>query len=163
MKRDDMNIDEILKKYLPRASQEEVDEAGETVLQRINEMRFDGKPSAAREVKKRGEFGWLHDAHVAILMAVDELQGYGHPVSIALKVKDILEEPIAWGTAVFLILLLMERMELVSSSPIDPEKPGELDQRYFVLTEFGRETLVKAIADRQRASERVRRPLKGFA
>ena len=54
MKRDDMDIDEILKRYLPRAPQEEVEAAGEQVLERIRAMRF---PSAPR--KGSGSFGLL--------------------------------------------------------------------------------------------------------
>jgi hypothetical protein len=163
MKRDDMNIDEILKKYLPRASQEEIDAAGETVLKRILEMRFQAEASDAGQAKNAPDSGWLQDFHVGVLMAVDELQGYGHPVSITLKMQEILGDPVVWGTAVFLNLRLMERMDLVSSSPIGPEKPEELDRRYYALTELGRETLREALAIRQRAAERVRRPLKGFA
>jgi hypothetical protein len=163
MKRDDMNIDEILKKYLPHASQEEIDAAGETVLKRILEMRFQAEASDAGQAKNTPDSGWLQDFHVGVLMAVDELQGYGHPVSITLKMEEILGDPVVWGTAVFLNLRLMERMDLVSSSPIDPEKPGELDRRYYAVTELGRETLREALALRQRAAERVRRPLKGFA
>ena len=178
MKRDDMNIDEILKQYLPRAPQEEVEDATATVLKRIREMRFQDERSefkldraqpvkeaapAAEEPKNTPEAGWLQDFHVGVLMAVDELQGYGHPVSITLKMEEILSDPIVWGTAVFLNLLLMERMDLVSSSPIDPGKPEELDRRYYALTELGRETLRQALALRQRAAERARGPLKGFA
>jgi hypothetical protein len=163
MKRDDMNIDEILKKYLPRASQEEIDAAGETVLKRIREMRFQHERSDAEQAKNTPDAGWLQDFHVGVLMAVDELQGYGRPVGITLKMQEILGDPVVSGTAVFLNLRLIERMDLVSSSPIDPEKPGELDRRYYALTELGRETLREALALRQRAAERVRRPLKGFA
>lgn len=168
MKRDDMKIDEVLKQYLPHAPQEDIDADSETVLKRIREMRFQAEPAAAAEEKNAAknagdaDAGWLHDFHVGILMAVDDLQGYGRPVSIALKLEEILEE-LVWATAVFLNLLLMERMGLVSSSPIDPGKPEELDQRYFAITELGRETLVKALAARQQAAERVSRPLKGFA
>ena len=96
-------------------------------------------------------------------MAVDELQGYGDPVSITLKMEEILGDPEVWGTAVYLNLCLMERMDLVSSSPRDAKKPEEFDRRHYALTESGRETLHQALAIRQRAGERVRRPLKGFA
>ena len=51
MKRDDTNIDEILKQYLPRASREDIEAAGETVLKRIREMRFQAKAAAAAEEK----------------------------------------------------------------------------------------------------------------
>ncbi len=162
MKRDDTNIDEILKQYLPRASREDIEAAGETVLKRIREMRFQAKAAAAAEEKNAAkntpDAGWLHDFHIGLLMAVEELQGYGKPVSITLKMEEILEEPIVWGTAVFLNLLLMERMGLVSSSAIDPDKPKELDQRYFAITQSGREAMAKALALRQRAADRVRRP-----
>ena len=177
MKRDDMNIDEILKKYLPRASQEEVDAAGETVLKRILEMRFQherseykhdraqpvrSEPSVAAEAKKTPDASWLQDFHVGVLIAVDELQGYGRPVSITLKMEAILGDPAVSGTAVFLNLRLMERMNMVSSSPIDDGKPEELDRRYYALTELGRETLREALAIRQRSAEGLKGPLKGF-
>jgi len=165
MKRDDMKIDDILKRYLPHASQEDIDEAGDTVLKRIRQLRFQAEPAPAaveRTAKKAvKDADWLHDFHVGLLMAVDELQGYGDPVRITLKMEEILEEKVVWGTAVFLNLLLMERMNLVSSSPIDPEKPQELDQRHFALTQSGRETLAKALAFRREAEVRARRP--GFA
>jgi hypothetical protein len=163
MKRDDMNIDEILKQYLPRAPQEEVDDATETVLKRIREMRFQATAPAVDDAKNTPDAGWLQDFHVGVLMAVDELQGYGHPVSITLKMEEILGDPVVWGTAVFLNLRLMERMGLVFSSPIDPEKPEELDRQYYALTELGRATLREALALRQRSAERARSPLKGFA
>jgi len=163
MKRDDMNIDEILRKYLPRASQDEVDAAGDTVLKRIHEMRFQAEAPVAQDVKSAPDADWLHDFHVAVLMAVDELQGYGHPASIALRMEEILGDPVVSSTGVFLNLLLMERMGMVSSSRIDSQKPGELDKRHYAITESGRETLREALAIRQRSAARVKHPLKGFA
>jgi Transcriptional regulator PadR-like family len=158
MKRDDMNIDDILKRYLPHASQEDVDTAGDTVLKRIREMRFQAEPAAEPAPAKAVTDGdWLHDFHVGLLMAVEGLQGYGDPVRITLKMQDVLEEKVVWGTAVYLNLLLMERMGLVSSSP-DPEKPEEMDRRQFAITQAGRETLAKALAFRQEAEVRARRP-----
>jgi hypothetical protein len=156
MKRDDMNIDDILKRYMPHASQEDVDAAGDTVLKRIREMRFQAEPAPV-PAKAVTDGDWLHDFHVGLLMAVNELQGYGDAVRITLKMEDILEEKVVWGTAVFLNLLLMERMGLVSSSP-DPEKPEEMDRRCFAITQAGRETLAKALAFRQEAEVRARRP-----
>jgi hypothetical protein len=162
MKRNNKNIDDILKRHLPHASQEDIDAAGDTVLKRIREMRFQAEASPVpeeRPAKKAVPDGdWLHDFHVALLMAVDELQEYGDPVRITLRMEEILEEKVVWGTAVFLNLLLMERMGLVSSSPINPEKPQEMDQRYFAITLSGRETLKKALAVRQEATVRARRP-----
>jgi hypothetical protein len=108
MKRDDMNIDEILKKYLPRTSQEEAEAAGENVLKRILETRFQAEHSVTAEAKKPIKAGWLQDFHVAVLMAVDELQGYGHLVRITLKMEEILGDPVVSGTAVFLNLHIME-------------------------------------------------------
>jgi hypothetical protein len=156
MKRKDMNIDDILKRYMPHASQEDVDAAADTVLRRIREMRFQAEPAPA-PARELTDGDWLHDFHVGLLMAVNELQGYADPVRITLKMEEILEEKVVWGTAVFLNLLLMERMGLVSSSP-DPEKPEEKDWRSFVITQAGRETLAKALAFRQEAEVRARRP-----
>ena len=54
MKRDDMDIDEILKRFLPRAPQEEMEAAGEQVLERIRSLRFrplPAIPDAAEEPK----------------------------------------------------------------------------------------------------------------
>jgi hypothetical protein len=163
MKRDDMNIDEVLKRHMPRARQEDVDADLEAVRQRILKMRFQAESVPAAEAKKSADAAWMHDWHVGILMAVDELQGYGHAVSITLKAQEILEEKVMSGAVVFVILLLMQRIGLVSSSPIDPEKPRELDRQYYAMTELGRETLAEALAIRQRAAEGRKDPLKGFA
>src|SRR6185295_577295 len=113
MKRDEMNIGEIVKLYLPRASQEDIDAGSETVVKRIREMRFQVAPAAAGKAKRKPDFDWLNDYHVSVLMAVEELQGYGRPVTITLKAEEIQDVPMVWGTAVFLLLLLMERMGLV--------------------------------------------------
>jgi DNA-binding PadR family transcriptional regulator len=184
MTRNDMDIDEILKHYLPRASQEEVDEASEIVLNRIRSMRFQPTGEAVkREARARAErkrdsaqpqkkteavrdaeqtkvvdAGWMLRFHVAVLMAVEQLQGNGRPVTITLKVEELLEERIVSGSAVFLILLMMERFGLVSSSPINPEQPKALDKRYFEITAAGREALAKALA----AGECATDPLEGF-
>ena len=159
MKRDDMNIDEVLRQCLPRAPQDEVDAASATVLKRIREMRFQAEPeeaSAAQEPKKMPEVDWMHDYHVAALVAVAELQGYGDPVRIILKMREILEEYVTPSWA-FINLLIMEKMGLISSTPIDPEKPQELDHRHYAITAFGRDSLAKAFAVRDRVAARARR------
>jgi hypothetical protein len=153
MTRNDMNIDEILKHYLPRASEEEVDEASEVVLNRIRSMRFNNA-----EQRKAPDVGWMLRFHVAVLMAVEQLQGNGRPVTITFKVEELLEERIVSGSAVFLVLMMMERFGLVSSSPIDPEQPEALDKRCFEITAAGREALAKALA----AGEQPTGPLEGF-
>ncbi len=160
MKRDDMNIDEIVRHYLPRAPEEEVEAAGETVLKRIRELRFQAEPetSAAPGAKKTANSEWMQDFHVGLLVAVVELQGYGDPVRITLKMQEVLEAPVVPGTWVFVNLRIMEKMGLISSTPIDPEKPQESDQRYYAITELGRESLAQALTLRERVAERVRRP-----
>src|SRR2546422_11748607 len=125
MKPNDMDIDEILRRYLPCASQEEADEAGARVLKRIRAMRF----SEAAKVRKPG---WLPKFDLAVLAAVDELQGEGTAVTITLKVEELLEERIVSGSAVFLILLLQERASLVAASP-DPNETDASPQRSFRL------------------------------
>jgi DNA-binding MarR family transcriptional regulator len=159
MKPKDMDIDEILKHYLPRALTEDMDEAGDAVLKNIRKMRFQPESPVAENVPKAPKAEWLNNFHVAVLMAVEQLQGQGRPVTITLRMEELLEERIVSGSAVFLVLLGMERMGLVSSSPIDPEKPEALDQRYFELTAAGRETLATALA----AQKDVTDPLEGFA
>jgi hypothetical protein len=160
MTRNDMDIDEILKHYLPRASQEEVDQASEIVLNRIRSMRFQPAGEAVRDAEqtKAVDAGWMLRFHVAVLMAVEQLQGNGRPVTITLKVEELLEERVVSGSAVFLILLMMERFGLVSSSPINPEQPKALDQRYFEITAAGREALAIALAAGARAPD----PLEGL-
>src|SRR5437763_1725090 len=100
VKRDDMNIDEIVRRYLPRAPQEEVNAAGETVLKRIRELRFQAEPetSAAPAAKQTARGDWMQDFHVGLLVAVVELQGYGDPVRITLKMEEVLEAPLGSGT-----------------------------------------------------------------
>jgi len=151
MKPNDMDIDEILRRYLPRASQEEADEAGERVLKRIRAMRFS---EAAKEWKP----GWLPKFDLAVLAAVDELQGEGTAVTITLKVEELLEERIVSGSAVFIILLILERSGLVASSP-DPNEPDAADLQSFKITGSGREALAAARA----AEARRAGPLADFA
>ena len=150
MKPNDMDIDEILKRYLPRATEEEVDAAGERVLKRIRALRFGG---AAEEPKPQ----WLPKFDLAVLAAVDELQGQGTPVTITLKVEELLEERIVSGSAVFMILLLLERSGRVASWPPDP--PDALHKRSFKITGSGREALAAARA----AETRRTGPLADFA
>jgi len=152
MKPKDMDIDEILKRYLPRATGEEVDAAGERVLKRIRALRFGG---AAEESKPQ----WLPKFDLAVLAAVDELQGQGTPVRITLKVEELLEERIVSGSAVFMILLLLERSGLVASSPPDPDEPDALHKQLFKMTGSGREALAAARA----AEARRAGPLADFA
>ena len=151
MKPNDMDVDEILRRYLPRASQEEADEAGERVLKRIRAMRF----SKAAEERKPG---WLPKFDLAVLAAVDELQGEGTAVTITLKVEELLEERIVSGSAVFLILLLQERAGLVASSP-DPKEPDAAHLQSFKITGSGRGALAAARA----AEARRAGPLADFA
>ena len=67
MKRDDMDIDEILKRYLPRAPQEEVEAAGERVLERIRSMRFRSAP-AVRSEEHTSELQSHHDLVCRLLL-----------------------------------------------------------------------------------------------
>jgi hypothetical protein len=183
MKPNDMDIDEILKHYLPRASQEEVDEASNTVLNRIRSMRFQeanlerealaraererdsAKPQAMREAvrdaqsaSKEPDTLWLNDGLVALLTAVEQLQGQGKPVTIILRMEELMEEYVAPGPA-FVSMLLMERAGLVSTSPVDSEKPDLLDERYYEITPLGKRSLAKAVARRRG----VQNPLEDFA
>src|SRR5947209_8993509 len=135
MKRNDMDIDKILKRYLPRATQEEADAAGERVLKRIRALRFSG---ATEEPKAEPKAVCLPKVDLAVLAAVDALQGEGNPVTITLKVEELMEERIVSGSAVFMILLLLERSGLVASSPRNPDEP---ERRTFTITGRGRETL----------------------
>ena len=109
VKRDDMNIDEILKHYLPRASEEDVDAAGETVLKRIREMRFQAEPeTSAAPGAKAANGDWLHDFHVGLLVAVDRTAGLWRSGKDHAEDADVLEAPVVSGTGVFLNLRIME-------------------------------------------------------
>ena len=152
MKPNDMDIDEILKRHLPRPTSEEADAAGERVLQRIRALRFSDPGEAPKAVPLTNELG------LAILTAVDELQGRGHPATITLKAAELLEEMVS-GSWVPVILRMMERMELVTSSP-DPNEPDALDKRTFQITASGRETVAVA---RAAAARRAAGPLADFA
>jgi hypothetical protein len=156
----DMDIDQILKNYLPRPSQEQVDKASETVLKRIQSMRFQGAEAAATETAEAEALAKrLNDMHIALLMAVEQMRGQGRPVTLTLKLQEIVDEPQLWGSAILLVLRMFERMRLVSSSPISPTKPEALDKYYYEITEFGKEVLARAVAIR----EAVRNPTEDFA
>ena len=158
MKRGDMDIDEILKHYLPRASQEEVDEASHTVLNRIRSMRFQAAKPEPEPAEKEPDTLWLNDYLVALLTAIEQLQGKGRPVTVILRMEELMEEYVAPGPALA-NLLLTERAGLVSTSPIDAEKPDLLDARYYEITPLGKRSLAKAVARRQG----VRNPLEDLA
>jgi hypothetical protein len=122
MNPNEMDIDEILKRYLPRATPEEVDAAGERVLQRIRALRFS-------EADEEPEAVWLpNKLNLAILAAVGELQGRGHPATITLKATELPEEMVS-GAWVPRILRMLERMDLVTSSP-DPNEPDALEDEH---------------------------------
>jgi hypothetical protein len=160
MKYDDV---EILKVFLPRASEEDVDRASERVLKRIQAMRFQPESFASEKSQKAREIE-LADFPLAVLLAVDELQGQGEPVTITVKVAELLETPILRiisATAVLLVLLGMERIGLMASSPIDPARPEMFDQRRFTVTAEGRAALAKALAERKRGA-RLTDLLEGF-
>ena len=159
MKRDDMDIDQILKHYLPRASQEEVDEASQTVLETIRSMRFQPAGVLMKAVKKAPPAEWLLDTHVALLVAVEQLKGQGRPATIAQRIEELMEGTKAAEKAVLLLLRMMERTGLVLSSPINPKDPDALDKRYFKITPAGRKMIAKAMAARR---HRVTDPLKGL-
>ena len=159
MKRDDMDIDEMLKRYLPRASQEDVDEASETVLKAIRSMRFQPANAVLRVLKKPPKAEWLLDMHVAVLVAVEQLRGQGRPATIGQRVEELMEGTKAPEKPVLLLLRMMERTGLVSSSPINPKDPEALDKRYFKITPVGRKMIAKAMAARRHG---VTDPLKGL-
>jgi hypothetical protein len=159
LKRNEMDIDEILKQYLPHATDQEVDAASEKVLKRIRSMRFQQANTAPAVAKEPINANWFMKFHVALLMAVEQLQGNGRPVTITLKLEELLEEKMVSGSAVFLVLLMFERLGLVSSSPINPEKPDMLDMRYFEITAAGRQALAKALAKHRAVMD----PQEGFA
>src|SRR5260370_20663728 len=141
MKPKDMDIDEILKRHLPRATPEEVDEASERVCKRIRGVRFSDateEPKAQPEAKP--ESVWLPKFDFAVLTAVDEFQGAGNLVRISLRVAELLEEKIVSGAAVYFILGLMERSGLVTSSSPDPNDPDSLRNRLFQITASGPES-----------------------
>ena len=123
-------------------------------------MRFQGADAAATDTADaEGLAKRLNDMHLAILMAVEQMQGQGRPVTLTFKVEEIMDEPQVWGSAVFLVLGIFERLNLVSSSPIDPAKPEALDKYYYEITEFGKEVLARAVAIRKG----MRKPTEDFA
>jgi hypothetical protein len=79
MKRVEIDIEDVLKHYLPRVSEEQADKACEIVLNRIRSMRFQPGLSMAETADKLPDPKWPPKMHVAILLAVDQLQGQGRP------------------------------------------------------------------------------------
>src|SRR5437868_5639931 len=93
----DMDIEQILKQYFPLPSQEQVDKASETVLKKIRSMRFQEADAAATDTADaEGLAKRLNDMHLAILMAVEQMQGQGRPVTLTFKVEEIMDEPQVW-------------------------------------------------------------------
>src|SRR5258706_20957 len=99
MRRDDLDIDEILKRYFPRAPQEEMEAAGAEVLERIRSLRFGSVPAAPDAVEEP-KAEWLPKFQRALLTAVDELRDEATPVKITLRKQELLEARIVSGKAV---------------------------------------------------------------
>jgi hypothetical protein len=140
MKRVDIDIEDVLKQYLPRTSQEEVDGAGERVLDRIRLMRFPSAPSMISPAKPP-KAEWHPKLILAVLAAVDQLRGEGTVITIAITVMELQKIRIVSGGWIFIILLILERRGFVVSSPLNPEEPDALDKRSYRITQSGLETL----------------------
>ena len=156
MKRKDIDIDDILKRYLPHATQEEVDEASDRVLNRIRALRFSDAPEIA---KVESEPVWLPKYGLSILTAVDELQGAANLFRICLRTAELEGDKIAPPVMIYLNLVIMEKNGLVTHLSPDSDEDS-LEKRLYQLTPLGRESVAAATARRE---AREAGPLEDFA
>jgi DNA-binding MarR family transcriptional regulator len=160
MKRDKRTIDEILKRYLPSASQEEVESAGAEVLQRLR----DDLPDAINKftlVYRRGvdepiaeprEFESLREYDWLVLRAVSLLGGEGDIVDVLEKTAELTLKERA-PSAVAVALNKLQHLGLIESreDPSNTNRFGETMDRY-TITPYGE----RALAAANLAAEQVR-------
>lgn len=141
MNHDDMDIDEILRRYLPRAPEDEMEAAGERVLARLHQIA--AKMTAAPEPEPTRPEALRRIDHL-VLTAVYLLRNAGDAIGITGKVNELSDKRIYYGT-VFGTLDRLQRRGLVESwfGPPLPEYDGEGEQ-YFKVTTAGETALAEA-------------------
>ena len=166
MKRDKKQIDDFIKRNLPRLSREEVDEAGDRVLSRLHrdmQDRIDAfrlqafEPDDTPEWLKR-DIGWnrkkgplLKDEYMA-LRIVCLLGDQADRTSVFKRAKDLFSDVVAACMVLYGLDSLEQRGYLKRESYEFPRKGSPAEQPY-IITPDGQAALEPAERAEREASE----------
>ena len=152
MKHNNVDIDEILRRYFSSSpTEEEIEAAGQRVLKRIRAEVFGAtsNESEALKTERLREFDQL------VLRAVHLLRGEGYSVSIAHKVNEFLSKRVMLAS-IHVALDSLERRGLVFSSVVHlAGESASKERRCYQLTANGELALAQATA----AARALRDPL----
>jgi len=157
MKRDKKQIDDFIKRNLPRASREEVDEAGDRVLSRLHrdmQDRIDAFRLQAFEPDDTPEWltrdiGWnwkeeplSKDEHMA-LRVVCLLGDQADPSNVFKRAKDLFSDVVAACRVLIALTSLEQRGYLKRGNYESPPKGSRSEQPY-IITPDGQAALEQA-------------------
>ena len=160
MKQKETNIDEILKRYLPHSSNQEIESARDRFLLLLRERHelqeaLDNFRTPGPVTKSK--FISLGYVDQMVLTAIYLLRGEGTSLGIVDKVNNLTPKVFDTG-AVFVSLDRMERGRLISSKPAKVDDYDE-PQMVFSVTAEGKRTL----AEVRTAAKRLAEALSDFA
>jgi hypothetical protein len=140
----DNNIDQILERYLPRTSEEEVQSARErflVFLRERHELQEALDNFRTPEPVNDSKFVSLGYVDQLVLTAAHLLRGEGTSLAITEKVNDLTPDKIIDTGAVFISLDRLERGKLLSTRPKDPPPKGYKPNLLFTVTTDGERML----------------------
>jgi DNA-binding PadR family transcriptional regulator len=143
-KQEDNNIDQILERYLPRTSEEEVQSARDRFLVFLRERRELQEALdnfRTREPVNDRKFVSLGNVDQLVLTAAYLLRGEGTSLAIAEKVNDLTPGKVIDTGAVFIALDRLERGKLLSTRPKDAPPKGLKPNLLFTVTADGERML----------------------
>src|SRR6266850_119961 len=161
MKRKETNIDEILKRYLPHSSNQEIESARDRFLLLLRERHelqeaLDNFRTPGPVTKS--EFVTLGYVDQLVLTAIYLLRGEGTSLGIADKVNELTAKIFDTGQ-VFVSLDRLERGRLISSRSVDAQRQGDDPKVVFKITAEGEQMLAEVRA----AAKQLMDALEDFA
>jgi hypothetical protein len=156
MKGKNKNIDEILERYLPRASDEEVRSARDRFLVFLQERRQlqEALDNFAAKLGVDGETNLpLRSVEQLVLTAAYLLREEATSVRIAEKVNELTPGKVIDAGAVFVALDSLERGGLLAARPASTPKKGFKPTLLFTLTADGEGRLSEIRAGAKRLVE----------
>ena len=140
------DMDEILERYLPRASDEEAGSARDRFLVFLQERRqlheaIDNLVAAVPVEK--GDFASLGYVDQLVLTATYLFRGEGTSTGIAEKVNELTPGKVIDAGAVFVALDGLERARLIAASPANRPMKGRKPALLFTVTSDGERMLLE--------------------
>jgi DNA-binding PadR family transcriptional regulator len=143
-KQEEHNIDQILERYLPRTSEEEVQSARDrflVFLRERHELQEALDNFRTKEAVNDSKFVSLGYVDQLVLTAAYLLRGEGTTLAIAEKVNELTPGRVIDTGAVFIALDRLERGKLLSTRPKDTPPKGHKPHLLFTVTADGERML----------------------